>query len=204
VSSNLANRLPVRDGPTVVRVLRRSDLDRFQCYRSDEALARYQAWTPMTVDQARAFLEAAAGVVDPVAGDWIQLGIAEAASDLLIGDLGLFLDGDGRTAEIGFTLNRDEQGRGHATRAVLIAVGLVFAATASTGIRAVTDARNLASIGVLERAGFRFASQQQAVFKGEPCIEFVYRRGRIRAPASARRTRPPAPPRRAAASRTRR
>jgi RimJ/RimL family protein N-acetyltransferase len=139
VSSHLASRLPVWDGPTVVRVLRRSDLDRFQRYRSDEALARYQAWTPMTVDQARAFLEAAAGVVDLVAG-----------------------------------------------------------------IRAVTDARNLASIGVLERAGFRFASQQPAVFKGEPCIEFVYRRRRIRAPASARRTRPPAPPRRAAASRTRR
>jgi RimJ/RimL family protein N-acetyltransferase len=113
-------------------------------------------------------------VTDLIAGDWIQLGVAEVGTDQLIGDLGLFLAQDGRWAEVGFTLDPNSQGQGHATRAVLTAVDLVLASSAAAEIRAVTDARNDASIGVLQRAGFQFALQQQAVFKGEACTELVY------------------------------
>lgn len=41
-------------------------------------------------------------------------------------------------------------------------------------VRAVTDARNESSVRVLERAGFHQAGEQQAIFKGEACIELVY------------------------------
>jgi hypothetical protein len=41
-------------------------------------------------------------------------------------------------------------------------------------VRGVTDARNAASIRVLERAGFVKVGEQRAVFKGEACVEFVY------------------------------
>ena len=95
-------------------------------------------------------------------------------TDLLIGDLGLFLAQDGLSAEVGFTLNQQSQGQGHATRAVLTAIDLVLASTSAAEVRAVTDARNVASIRVLDRAGFQFTLQQQAVFKGEACTELVY------------------------------
>jgi RimJ/RimL family protein N-acetyltransferase len=172
--TTLADRLPSRRDRTVVRALRVSDLGRFHAYRADEALARFQGWTPMTVDEARAFLQATSAVTGLIAGDWIQLGVAEASTDQLIGDLGLFLAQDGRWAEVGFTLDPNSQGQGHATRAVLTAVDLVLASSAAAEIRAVTDARNDACIGVLQRAGFQFALQQQAVFKGEACTELVY------------------------------
>jgi RimJ/RimL family protein N-acetyltransferase len=118
-------------------------------------------------------------VTDLIAGDWIQLGVADAVTDQLIGDLGLFLARDGLWAEVGFTLNQENQGQGHATRAVLTAIDLVLASSSAAEIRAVTDDRNDASIRVLDRAGFQFALQQQAVFKGEACTElvYVYRRG---------------------------
>ena len=128
----------------------------------------------MTVDEALAFLQATSAVTDLIAGDWIQLGAAEAITDQLIGDLGLFLAHDGLWAEVGFTLNQESQGQGHATRAVLAAIELVLASSSAAEVRAVTDARNVASIRVLERAGFQFALQQQAVFKDEACTELVY------------------------------
>jgi len=45
---------------------------------------------------------------------------------------------------------------------------------AANVVRAVTDARNVEAIGVLERVGFQRSRAHQAVFKGEPCTEFVY------------------------------
>ena len=172
--ATLAERLPSRRERTVIRALRVSDLGRFHAYRADQTLARFQGWTPMTVDEALAFLQATSAVTDLIAGDWIQLGAAEAITDQLIGDLGLFLAHDGLWAEVGFTLNQESQGQGHATRAVLVAIELVLASSSAAEVRAVTDARNVASIRVLERAGFQFALQQQAVFKDEACTELVY------------------------------
>lgn len=170
----LGDRLPLRRDQTVLRALRASDLERFHAYRSDEILARYQGWTPMSRDEALAFLHATCTVTDLIAGDWIQLGIADAKADELLGDLGLFLAHDGQWAELGFTLERQSQGQGHASRAVRLAIELVLAASSVGEIRAVTDVRNLASIKVLDRTGFRFAARQQAVFKGEACEELVY------------------------------
>jgi [ribosomal protein S5]-alanine N-acetyltransferase len=172
--NTLADRLPSRRDGTVIRALRVSDLGRFHAYRADETLARFQAWGPMTADEALAFLQATSTVTDLIPGDWIQLGVAEASTDQLIGDLGLFLAHDGRWAEVGFTLRRESQGQGHATRAVVAAIELVLASSAAAEIRAVTDVRNDASIRVLDRAGFQFALQQQAVCKGEACTELVY------------------------------
>jgi RimJ/RimL family protein N-acetyltransferase len=45
-------------------------------------------------------------------------------------------------------------------------------------VRAVTDARNTASIAVLARAGFQRVFEQQAQFKGETCTEIVFSRAR--------------------------
>ncbi len=166
--------LPLAADGTVLRRLAPGDVQRFHAYRSDAGLARYQGWSPMTLPQAQAFIDEMAGVATLRTGEWIQLAIAEPGTDRLIGDLGLFLDADGAAAELGFTLCREAQGRGHATRAVRAATGLVHAACAARTVRGVTDARNRASMRVLERAAFSRSHTQDAVFKGEACTEVVY------------------------------
>jgi RimJ/RimL family protein N-acetyltransferase len=75
---------------------------------------------------------------------------------------------------IGFTLARPAQGRGVATAAVREAVQLIFQFTAVERILGVTDARNQASVAVLERAGLSKQEQRNVVFQGESCIEYVY------------------------------
>ena len=128
----------------------------------------------MSIAAAREFIEEMASVSELRRGSWVQLGIAEVTTNALLGDIGLYLAPDELTAEIGFTLRRDSQGVGHATRAVQASLSLAFAASPAKVVRAVTDARNARSIRVLERTGFARSCVRQTVFKGEPCTEVVY------------------------------
>lgn len=172
--SNLDALLPLESGTTLLRRFRSDDVARFHAYRSDAELARFQGWSPMTLPQAQAFVEEMAGISALQPGEWVQLAICDQRADELLGDLGLFLEPDGATAEVGFTLARAAQGKGHATRALRAAVALIYAASAATTVRAVTDARNVRSIRTLERADFALFHSRSAVFKGEDCTELVY------------------------------
>jgi len=154
-----------------LRRLRADDLDAFQAYRAIPELGRYQGWTPQSDDEALAFLRgmAEAPLFEP--GQWIQLGIADAASDRLIGDVGLFLAADARSGEVGFTLEPGAQGRGLATAAVAAALRLLFASTGAQQVFATADTRNAPSLRLLLRLGFQIVETSEAVFRGEPCRE---------------------------------
>ena len=169
-----SSRLPRVFAGGVLRRLATTDLLAFQTYRSDPELGRYQGWSPVPDTEAMAFLAAMSTTALFRPGQWLQLGIAEPGDQRLIGDIGLFLSEDGRHAEIGFTLASRAQGRGTATAAVREAITLTFEATAAEDIRGITDARNLPSIRLLERVGMHRVEVRNAVFRGEPCVEYVY------------------------------
>ena len=161
-----------------LRRLREADLPRFQAYRSDAELGRYQGWLPMHDAAARAFLRQMADSSFCPRGAWFQLGVADLDSAALIGDIGIHLQPDGSAAEIGFTLAHEAQGRGLATEAVAAAVALVFAHTSAARVVAITDARNAASVRLLERVGLRRFATLDAVFRGEACLEHHHVRHR--------------------------
>jgi aminoglycoside 6'-N-acetyltransferase len=167
-------RLPRFAGPIALRRLAPEDLAAFQAYRRDPELRRYQGWSPLPDAEARALLARmhTAGPLQP--GVWFQLGIADAQSMQLIGDIGLLLSADGSSAEIGYTLARSAQGRGLATVAVREAVALVFECSAASQVLATSDARNHASIRLLERIGMQRVEERNARFRGEPCMEITY------------------------------
>ncbi len=172
--TSLSNLLPAEIGLTRLRRFLVADVMRFHAYRSDHGLARFQAWSPITEGAARGFVEEMSSIAALLQGGWIQLAIADAVTNDLIGDVGIHLSSDGCEAEVGFTLCRMAQRKGHATAAVKMAAQLVFQGSGTNIIRGVTDARNLASIGVLERVGVERAAERACEFKGEPCTEYVY------------------------------
>ena len=157
-----------------LRRLRPADCEAFQGYRALPGLGRYQGWSPMSAADAREFLDEMGRAPLFLPGQWVQLGIADAASDRLVGDIGLYLAEDGSLAEVGFTLQPSAQGRGIASSAVREALQLMFGATDVSSIRGITDERNLPSIRLLERLGFEFVKSRRVVFRGEPCTERVY------------------------------
>lgn len=166
--------LPMAGAGIVLRRLSVADLTAFQAYRTDAELGRYQGWSPMTDDQARSFLQQASTDRLFSAGRWAQIAIAEPLTLALLGDIGLHLADDSQYAEIGFTLARSAQGRGLATEAIRTAIQLIFSSTEVERVVGITDARNHASIALLERVGMRRAEQRVAEFRGEQCIEYVY------------------------------
>ncbi|WP_299728245.1 GNAT family N-acetyltransferase [uncultured Tateyamaria sp.] len=140
---------------TTLRRLSPDDLRAFQAYRNDPVVAQFQSWEAMDDDRAAGFLTHAA-TSEPLftPGHWTQIAVADAETDALLGDMGLHLSQDQTEAELGITLARAAQGQGHATRAVALAVGLLFDETPIDRIRAWADIRNMASQNLMVRAGF--------------------------------------------------
>ncbi len=169
-----ADPLPWSAGPARLRRFSVGDLRAFQAYRHDPELGRFQGWSPQPDAEALEFIQRMQNAPILQRGEWSQIAIADPVSDELVGDVGLFLGPDGDTAEVGFTLSRAAQGRGVATAAVRAAIALVFVHSSAGWVRGITDARNLASIKVLERVGMRRVESRAAVFKGENCTELVF------------------------------
>jgi ribosomal-protein-alanine N-acetyltransferase len=157
-----------------LRRLHTRDCAAFQAYRSLPELGRFQGWSPRSDAEAREFLDDMHRAALFTPGQWVQLGIAKPESDELVGDIGLYLSEDGTSGEVGYTLEPSSQGRGVATRALREALQLLFSATNVTRVLGITDKRNVPSIKLLERVGFKFIESRQVVFKGEACIECVY------------------------------
>nr|WP_316641914.1 GNAT family N-acetyltransferase [uncultured Roseateles sp.] len=166
--------LPRHSPRTTLRQLAASDLGAFHAYRCDAEVGRYQGWTPMTREQAQAFLAEMSEAPFCLDGVWFQLAIAERASGRLIGDIGICVHaGDDAHAEIGFTLAPQAQHQGLATEAVRAAVDMLFEHRAIKRVIAITDARNIASLRLLERIGMSHTQTQDALFRGEPCTELL-------------------------------
>lgn len=173
-----AEPLPRRTQQALLRRLRTSDLAAFQAYRHDAELGRYQGWSVQSEDEALVFLDEMNRIALLQPGQWTQIAIADPATDQLLGDIGLFIADDQRLAEIGFTLARAAQGAGVATAAVCAAIELVFELTPVAKIIGVTDARNGASIRLLERVGMQHVESRCVMFNGEDCVEWVFSRAR--------------------------
>jgi RimJ/RimL family protein N-acetyltransferase len=173
---SVASRLPVCMGGVRLRALREEDdLAVFLGYRSDPLVARYQGWSPMDEAKARAFLREHAAKADvDSTGHWLQLAIADAASDALIGDLGVWLSHDRSEAELGITLASSMQGRGIGRSAMRAACGMLFSDPAVVRIRADADARNTPCRRMLVAAGFREMGIAHVFVKEEACVEHRY------------------------------
>jgi aminoglycoside 6'-N-acetyltransferase len=157
-----------------LRRLRPDDLARLQAYRKDPEVGRYQGWEPMTDAEAAAMIAEMAAAPCPRLGDWVQIAIADAGTDALLGDIGLHVSDSGEEAELGITLAPDAQGRGLAEEAARALIAGLAADTAVRRLVGVTDARNTPSARLLERLGMTFEAEEETIFRGEPCRERRY------------------------------
>ena len=167
--------LPRHAGLAVLRRVQVSDLAVFQDYRHDPLITRYQDWYGTRTDaEATAFLEKmnAQQLLQP--GICTQVGIAEPEQLSLVGDIGLTLAADGRSAEIGYSLRPAAQGRGIGTAAVREVISMVFELTDAKEVRAIVDPVNVRSIRLLERVGMHMVESCEGTFRDAPCIDHLY------------------------------
>jgi RimJ/RimL family protein N-acetyltransferase len=163
----LADPLPLASARVRLRRFRADDLERFQAYRHDPDVGRYQGWAPTSDERARAFIEEMAAEEFGRPGDWLQIAVA-GAGDALIGDIGLRVMAGGTEAEFGITLARAAQGQGLAEEA---------ARTLIEGLRSRTRVRRLIAIADTPQPRQRTAAA--------PAGDDARGRGALRAPRRA-------------------
>jgi len=108
----------------------------------------------MALEDASHFLEGMLAVTQSRCDAWIQLGIAIRESDLLVGDVGVYLSPDATWAKIGYTCAPASQGHGIGSEAVGLLIAALAAHTPCRRVIAEIDSRNIASERLLLRLGF--------------------------------------------------
>lgn len=156
--------LPLFSDRLVVRDLVLDDVQAMHAYASDPEVARYLFWGPNSFEETEASLASFVAAQEEMPRMIYELGIALPQDDRLIGALCLYL-GDCQKrndAEVGFVLHPDFWGRGYVTEAVRVLMGAAFETLGLRRIWATCDARNIASVRVLEKLGMR----REGTFKG--------------------------------------
>jgi RimJ/RimL family protein N-acetyltransferase len=148
--------LPFAAGLVVVDRLRPTDATVIHQYRNDPGIARFQSWpVPFPLDAVRALVEEMAQVPLFVPGRGVQLGIRRAVDDVFVGDVYVNVLADSPwEAELGVTVARFDQGRGHARDAITAVLDGVLGSAVNKVI-AYVDTRNEASLRLFDRVGFR-------------------------------------------------
>lgn len=151
-----------------IRELRRQDAAPMYEYRSNADVARYQSWQPASLSEVREFIATNGEQGELAPGSWHQLAIV-SPEDLLIGDVGLHLLEDGRQLEIGITVAPAFQHRGVAAEALTAILDRLFSDRRVHRVSASIDPRNVRSIQLMRRLGFRVEAHhvQSVIIRGE-------------------------------------
>lgn len=169
------NFLPQHTERLVLRRFTRSDLDRFLAYRHDPQVARFQSWSMLSEDEATAFINEMNTAAIGMPGEWFQIAIAQQQSNLLVGDIGMQVyQQDPTVVEIGFTLDRKEQGKGYAQEAVQALINSLFELSNITRVIGITDIRNQPSVTLMTRVGMMLVKSEEVEFKNELCVEQTF------------------------------
>jgi RimJ/RimL family protein N-acetyltransferase len=156
----------------ILRRIREDDLAALVAYRNDSRVAQYQMWKSYDEIKAKEL------ITDKNPGDegYFQFALETKATGELIGDFMLKTQEDKRLAEIGYTLAFNFHGKGLAREAATAVIDYAFSILKIHRLSATADPRNLASLKLLGRLGFRKEAHfvKSLWFKGMWADDVVY------------------------------
>lgn len=161
----------------LLRRLQRTDAQALCAYRSLPEVARYQSWETFGPEDAARLLDDQEGRDIGIRGTWLQVGIVEAETGVLIGDCGLHcLADEPQQYEIGITLAPSRQEQGLAAEALECLVHYLFSALSARRLSATTDVLNNPAAALFRRLGFRQEAHhiEHRPYKGTLTSEFVF------------------------------
>lgn len=170
-------KLKIQTDQLIIRHLEETDLTDFHCYRSNPEVTKYQGFDVMDERQATQFIRDNAHRFFGTPGEWVQYAIENTKNNRLIGDCAIKLDiHDKRIAEVGLTISHLEHRKGFGKEALLGILKFLFDVKKLHRIVEIVDAKNTASIKLLESIGFKREGHfiENRFFKGHWCCEYQY------------------------------
>jgi RimJ/RimL family protein N-acetyltransferase len=161
----------------VIRNLKLTDAEAFYDYRSNPEVTRYQGFDVMTQQEVKSFIQEQQDKLFGKAGEWVQYGLENAATQTIIGDCAVKLDThDPRMAEIGITVSHRYQKRGYAREALRGILQWLFEVKQLHRVIAIADAENIPSLALLKSVGMRQEGHfiQNIWFKGQWSSEYQF------------------------------
>jgi len=149
----------------LLRRLRTDDAEVLTARRNDPEVAKYQDWvTPYPLERAQELIATDLAADGPADGGWTTLMIVDPDDTTVFGDVVVHLSSGGRTAEIGYTLDRKAWGQGYAQEATEALVAYLFETVGVTRVEAGLHPDNTASAMVLERVGLLWEGHTRLSF----------------------------------------
>lgn len=171
------DRLPLTDGVVIVRAFGPSDAQAFAEASQDPEILR---WTlteeGLTAGRVAAWIEEVARDMDR--GGTARLAIVDAATDAVVGQVGLSPEWNESTGELFYWLAAPARGRGLTARAVRLVAAWALAELGLARVAICVDSRNRPSLGVARTAGFVEEGMLRSAqrFKGERIDTVVFSR----------------------------
>lgn len=186
--------VPLQTRRLIVRSPTLDDIGNLHARRNHPDVAVLQDWeTPYPLEKAQALVESVIEEGQPTNNEW-WLAIISRPDGVVVGDLALHLTSEGRTAEVGYSLDREQWGQGYASEALAVLVDYLFDSLDVVRVFGMLDPVNVASARVLERTGFLYEGRTKKSYwkAGEFSDDLIY--GMTKEDRDAWRDRPTDPP----------
>ena len=162
----------------ILRPLDAGDVDDILPYHSDQESIRYIPWDQRDRESVVDWLTRAVtylGIKEGQPG--LLLAMVEKSSGKVIGQLNsAMVDAANQTADVGYITNPEFRGQGFVNEALEALIEFLFTQEKVHRITADIDIRNVDSIRVVERLGFRREATfvENDYLKGEWCSMYLY------------------------------
>lgn len=145
----------------LIRDFTEADFDAVYAYGSDPVVARYMVFPQSTPDSTREHLARCMAQARQQPRTSYDLGVALKATNQVIGGISLgVVDRERGEGAFSYLFNRTAWGQGYATESLKAMVRFGFEQLALTRLADGCDVRNVASVHVMEKCGFRCIGEQ--------------------------------------------
>lgn len=169
---------PLETERLVLRPFEEGDLDALYRMHSDAEVARWLYNEPRTLEETRTLLGYKIdGAELTEEGKWLSAAVDERETGQFVGDVSMrWFSEPHKTGELGFMFDPAHQGRGYATEAAARLIAFAFEGMGFHRVIGRAEARNTASVRVLEKLGMRREALlvENEWVKGEWQSEVVY------------------------------
>ncbi|WP_158800173.1 GNAT family N-acetyltransferase [Pedobacter sp. L105] len=138
----------------ILRRPKETDLKDFLAYRNDAENLKFQPIQPINEETALSFLKKQMLIDEEKETGWVMFALELKDTHQMIGEVGIYISPDDKsTSDLGWSVFKDEQGKGYAAEAASALLDYAFKLRRLNRVTASCVSTNTASLQLMKRLG---------------------------------------------------